>query len=170
MKQYIALNLFDPPNITSPNHNLQEPLDIALIDEYNQPRISSARNKLCHAPFKNIYFGTGDRASACCLNRDYLLGNYPEQSIKEIWGGEVKNLRTYIEKNDLSRGCQICNEQLKGKNFDGTQTAKWYKTYMLTLKLVESIRPFYKSVTALLPYRRELIEETGTNKNMLIQL
>ena len=98
----------------------------ALLAEYNSTRPIGPQQLLCHAPFKNIYFGHHGRAIACCYNRTYTLGEYPKQSIKEIWFGKpAEKLRDYIRHNNLSSGCMGCHSQLSAGNFDAVKTKQY---------------------------------------------
>jgi len=90
-----------------------------LIAEYNRTRISESTDKICHAPFKSMYFAHYGRAVACCNNRTYGFGTYPEMTIKEIWFGEkATQLRDYISNNDLNLGCRDCKSHFQSRNFD----------------------------------------------------
>lgn len=96
------------------------------IDNYNKSRILGARPKVCYAPFSNLYFGTTGAVTACCFNREYVLGNYPQNSIKEIWEGEKANqLREHINNADLSLGCGKCAETIESKNYAAVNAATY---------------------------------------------
>lgn len=91
------------------------PHDILL---YNNYRKSPEDAPLCYAPFRSLYFGQKGLVSACCFGRTYILGKIPEQTIAQIWQGpKAVELREALGKNDLSLGCQLCNEQIQGGNF-----------------------------------------------------
>jgi MoaA/NifB/PqqE/SkfB family radical SAM enzyme len=97
-----------------------------ILKQYNESRPLGPQKYPCHAPFKNIYFGHHGKAIACCYNRLYELGEYPKQSIKEIWFGDKANeLRDHIKHNDFSLGCGACEDQLLAHNFDAVK-AKQY--------------------------------------------
>ncbi|MDZ4846260.1 MAG: radical SAM protein [Chitinophagales bacterium] len=97
-----------------------------ILRDYNQHRPLGPQKYICHAPFKSIYLGHHGRAIACCYNRTYFLGSYPENSIRDIWFGEKANeLREAIKNNDLSKGCNSCLTQIAAYNFDATK-AKQY--------------------------------------------
>lgn len=101
-------------------------LNSDVIREYNKTRINPSDSILCHAPFKSIYFGHHGWAHACCYNRKHILGEYPKQSIRDIWfGAEADKLRAYIKNNDLSLGCRGCREQLIAGNFDAVKTRQY---------------------------------------------
>lgn len=104
------------PRTVNPN------LDADNLAEFNATRKPSQLKGLCHAPFKNIYFGHYGRAVACCYNRQYILGVYPEQSVKDIWFGEAaEKLRNAMFEDNLSLGCQLCEKHLNGGNLDGVK-------------------------------------------------
>ena len=92
------------------------------IRSYNETREIAAPHLICHAPFSSINFEQRGNANACCYNRTYILGAYPEQSIEEIWFGKKANkLRKFLAEGDLSHGCQICQKQLESRNFQAVR-------------------------------------------------
>ncbi|MCW5906319.1 MAG: radical SAM protein [Chitinophagales bacterium] len=103
-----------------------DPLPASLLKEYNRHRPLGPQPVVCYAPFRSIYFGHYGKAVACCFNRNYVLGEYPKQSIREIWFGEAaEKLRKYVKHSDLSLGCYGCKSQLTAQNFDAVK-AKQY--------------------------------------------
>ncbi len=106
--------------------NRHDAVEQPIVDEYNSHRKPEARQYLCHAPFKSIYFGHGGKAVACCYNRSHVLGQYPARSIKDIWfGKEADQLRDYIRQNDLSLGCFGCRQQMTAHNFDAVKARQY---------------------------------------------
>lgn len=96
------------------------------IDEYNKSRILGARAKICYAPFSNLYFGTTGAVTACCFNREYELGKYPENSINDIWyGDKADELRQHIEEGEFSLGCQRCALAIDSKNYMAVNAATY---------------------------------------------
>ena len=105
-------------------------LSSSIIHEYNLTRKTQDKSVICHAPFSAINFEQNGNATACCYNRQHVLGTYPKQSIREIWTGKAANdLRTYIANNDFSGGCKLCMEQLNAKNFSGVH-AKLFDSFV----------------------------------------
>lgn len=89
------------------------------IKAYNRTR-KHTRKPLCKAPFSNLYFSRSGQVLACCFNRDFPLGTYPEENPHEIWMGKAaKELRKAIGKNDLDKGCGMCKTELLNENYDG---------------------------------------------------
>ncbi len=98
------------------------PLDKEIVKAYQAFRPQGKQKYLCMAPFKSLYFGHFGKVSVCCYNRSYIVGTYPDQSIKEIWFGEKLDvLRDFIKHNDLSLGCKGCYHHLKAGNFDAAK-------------------------------------------------
>lgn len=96
------------------------------LKDYNRHRPNGPQDLICQAPFKSIYFGHRGKAVACCWNRTYILGRYPERSIKEIWSGEeAENLRKYIRQNDLERGCQKCKAHILAGSYDVAKSKQY---------------------------------------------
>ncbi len=89
-----------------------------ILSEYNLSRPLERTDKVCHAPFKTLLFVPSGKAMACHYNRGLVLGQYPKNSIKEIWFGEkISKLRNFINHKDLSYGCQNCKSDLNNKQF-----------------------------------------------------
>jgi MoaA/NifB/PqqE/SkfB family radical SAM enzyme len=81
---------------------------------------------LCLAPGLSMRFNHSGNIIACCFNRKYILGKYPERSINEIWFGEkVEQLRNAIYNNDLSKGCQDCERYIINENFDAAGSRQY---------------------------------------------
>ena len=114
----------------------------SLLKEYNAHRNLGPQKFSCYAPFKSIYFGHNGKAVACCFNRDYALGVYPKQTIKQIWQStEADKLRDYIKHNDFSLGCIGCKQQLVAGNFDAVK-AKQYDEQALNKNHYPSVMEF----------------------------
>lgn len=96
---------------------------------YQKQRLPRAMGKLCHAPDTSMYFGHGGRVTACCYNRDNVLGYYPQQSVGEIWSGVAANLmRREMSSSSFATGCQLCDGPMKAENFKGLLASN-YDTY-----------------------------------------
>lgn len=105
-----------------------------LVQEYNKSRKISGSGLLCHAPNVSLNFEQTGNANACCYNRTFVLGKYPEQSVNDIWfGSKAEELRDHMRKNDLSHGCQICHKQLESRNFLGVH-ARHFDDYKASRK------------------------------------
>ncbi len=111
------------------------PLPSSLLEEYNKHRPLGPQKYACYAPFKSIYFGHHGKANACCYNRNHILGEYPKQSIREIWfGAEAEKLREHIIHNDFSLGCGSCQHHLLASNFDAVKAKQYDERVMNTNK------------------------------------
>lgn len=90
------------------------------IKEYNKLRKTKQKNILCKAPYANLYFSRTGDVLACCFNRDFVLGTYPTDTLKEIWeGAKSTNFKKTLKKNQMPIGCDICIRELKNKNYNG---------------------------------------------------
>lgn len=99
------------------------PLDSKVKNEYNAVRAGGVKPLLCYAPFKALRFSVSGNALACCFNRKHTLGKYPENSISDIWFGErASKLRSHLEHDDLSLGCQVCNRVIQNGDFNRCET------------------------------------------------
>jgi MoaA/NifB/PqqE/SkfB family radical SAM enzyme len=92
-----------------------------VIAAYDASRARGTdRSVLCHAPFVSLNFDQSGRVTACCFNRHYVLGTYPEQSVREIWtGAPARALREAFLTGANAPGCDRCFDQLKNRNFSG---------------------------------------------------
>lgn len=81
---------------------------------------------LCLAPKLSMRFNHSGNIIACCFNRKYILGKYPERTISEIWFGEkAEQLRKAVFVNDLSKGCQDCDRYISAENFDAAGSRQY---------------------------------------------
>lgn len=108
-------------------------LDIMLtpeiVEEYNRVRNMPAGKSACPAASINLHFSQQGVVTACCFNRQHVLGVYPENSVSEIWNGEpIRELREALENNDLRKGCQKCLQQLEARDYGGSH-AMFYSFY-----------------------------------------
>lgn len=91
---------------------------------YNRHRLLGPQKQVCYAPQKSMYFDLEGNVSACCLNKTHLYGNINKQKIAAIWNGDsIKELRTALQKNDLSKGCRDCKMKIENGNFDAVASA-----------------------------------------------
>ena len=94
------------------------PIDKKWIRGFNKIRAKDKRKLLCHAPFKSMTFYPTGAVLACWYNKLFPLGNYPKDSINDIWFSKrAEKLRNHIKNNDLSYGCTGCRNHLKNKNY-----------------------------------------------------
>jgi MoaA/NifB/PqqE/SkfB family radical SAM enzyme len=92
------------------------------IRHYNSSRQHTDKSVLCHAPFINLNFEQNGNMTACCYNRQHVLGTYPKDSILSAWNGiKANELRTYINHKNLDGGCKLCQELIGSKNYLGSR-------------------------------------------------
>ena len=86
--------------------------------EYNAVRLPKDRSVVCHAPFVSMNFEQSGKVTACCYNRTHVIGNYPENSIDQMWrSSQMEELRSALENLDFSKGCEKCADHLLTKNY-----------------------------------------------------
>ncbi len=96
------------------------------LDELNAMRPEADRKIICHAPFKSIRFEQNGVVRTCCFNRQVILGRHPQQTLTEIWNSDEANkLRSKVEENDLSFGCQMCSRQLHNRELSTIKTREF---------------------------------------------
>ena len=87
---------------------------------YDAQRLPLDRGTFCHAPSINLNFDQSGQVTACCYNRKFVLGTYPQDTVQAIWNGEKrKELERYLAQDDLSHGCGQCQQQLRAGNLVG---------------------------------------------------
>ena len=100
-----------------------------VVEEFNRIRNTPAGTSACPAASINLHFSQKGVVTACCFNRQQVLGVYPENSVSEIWNGEpIRELRDALENNDLALGCQKCEQQLEARDYGGSH-ALFYSVY-----------------------------------------
>ena len=101
-----------------------------ILEKYNNTRFNTDKSIVCHAPTVKLNFEQNGTVRACCYNTVHILGNWPAQSIKEIWTGDkITELREYIAKNDLGDGCSICGKMLESGNYQGAKS-RYYDEFL----------------------------------------
>lgn len=107
----------------------------AHIKTYNESRGPLIGSSVCHAPQVSLNFEQSGNATACCFNRQFILGTYPRQSVAEIWNGErIEALRKTLSENVLPSGCQLCRHQLEAANFSGLHAHYYDRPYAASLE------------------------------------
>lgn len=100
-----------------------------IVEEFNRIRNTPAGTSACPAASINLHFSQQGVVTACCFNRQQVLGVYPENSVSEIWNGEpIRELREALDNNELSLGCQKCEQQLEARDYGGAH-ALFYSVY-----------------------------------------
>ena len=129
-----------------------------VVEEFNRIRNTPPGTSACPAASINLHFSQQGVVTACCFNRQQVLGVYPENSVSEIWNGEpIRELRDALDKNDLSLGCQKCEQQLEARDYGGAH-ALFYSVYarMTAEKRIErGLQPEGGPDAAPLPMRLE---------------
>ena len=88
------------------------------IIEYNMQRQLGCDPTVCHVPMRSLYFGLEGIVTACCFNRNFTLGRFPENSIEEIIHGEKrKTLQKHLSETNFSHGCQFCKDMIASGDY-----------------------------------------------------
>ncbi len=110
------------------NNKTYLPVNKDILRAYNQVRPGGAKDLICYVPFNSLTFSWLGKVYACTYNRNILVGEYPKNSISEIWfGEEIKTLRGYLENNDLNYGCQHCKYFFEKEKFSGLKPQSFDK-------------------------------------------
>jgi MoaA/NifB/PqqE/SkfB family radical SAM enzyme len=96
-------------------------LEGALAREFDRARGATRGESACPAPLINLHFSQLGVVTACCFNRTFVLGVYPDRSVAEIWNGSAaQELRAALAQGDFSKGCGQCWQQLQARDFGGS--------------------------------------------------
>jgi MoaA/NifB/PqqE/SkfB family radical SAM enzyme len=96
-------------------------IDEEILKEYNHFRSGTSLSTLCPAPMINLHFSQLGLVTACCFNREQVLGIYPKNSLDEIWAGtESEDMRKVLESGSFPSGCAKCYEQIVTRDFGGS--------------------------------------------------
>ena len=71
------------------------------------------KKKCCLAPYSTINFDTMGYMRVCCYNSEFIMGTYPEKTLKEAWDSDIR--KEFIKKLtnlDFSMGCFLCKKQI----------------------------------------------------------
>ena len=113
--QRIANNLHYKRHIT---RDVEDSAFREKLIDYNKQRTLGCDPTVCHVPLRSLYFGFDGIVTACCFNRNYVLGKFPENSISEIIHGEKrKTLQEHLSETDFSYGCQFCKNMIASSNY-----------------------------------------------------
>lgn len=107
------------------------PLNKRQYAAYNNFRPQGAKPIFCYLPYNSLTFSFSGKVYVCSYNRDVILGEYPKNTIKEIWEGEkAQKLRRHMSHNDLEYGCRHCKfffDKGKFSNIRPLVFDKYYK-------------------------------------------
>jgi MoaA/NifB/PqqE/SkfB family radical SAM enzyme len=71
----------------------------------------------CYAPHTSMYFDQFGKVRACCQNTGVHLGDVTVQSLEGVWtSASADRLRSALEADDYSAGCEFCEWQLREGN------------------------------------------------------
>lgn len=85
------------------------------LDAYQARRPEAAQGRLCHAPFRNMYFTTTGRVGCCWLLVSPLFADRwsPARSIHDIWFGDTfRRWREAITAGNLHTYCNVCEHNV----------------------------------------------------------
>ena len=99
-----------------------------IFKAYNRARPEGPKDLICYVPFNSLTFSWLGKVYACTYNRNILVGEYPENSIRDIWFGEpLKKMQGYLAHNDLNYGCQHCQYFVEKEKFTGLKPQSFDK-------------------------------------------
>ncbi|MCK9499614.1 MAG: twitch domain-containing radical SAM protein [Bacteroidales bacterium] len=134
---YQKLSRLKLPFIKYPNGKKQNYKSVSKskMKEFNKLRYHGPKKLACYNPFVNLFFNSRGQAVVCCRNQDTVLGTYPENTINEMWFGEIaKKMREHMLNNDFSMGCGYCEHQFETSRFYGLPSmhADYYSSTKIT--------------------------------------
>jgi len=136
-----------------------------VVNGYANTRNGTYKGIICHAPFVNLNFEQNGNVRACCYNTQHILGQWPQQSIKQIWQGEsAAQLRGYIKQNNLGGGCAECGKMLEAGNYHGVR-ARYYDEFAPNT-LGTRLNYLKQSLGGAVPYPRVMEFELSNTCNL----
>jgi len=119
------------------------PIDKRLYKAYNSFRPNGAKPIFCYLPFNSLTFSFGGQVFVCGYNRDVKLGQYPTNTIDEIWNGpNAQKLREHLLNNDLEFGCRHCKYFFDKEKFTNLRPLVFDKYYQNTEALFPQVFEF----------------------------
>lgn len=119
------------------------------LSQFNATRSISDTTTLCHAPWLSMNFDQSGEVTACCFNRTYVLGAYPQQSIADIWQGKKATaLRKAMKEERFNLGCQRCEKMIEEGNFESV-LIKQFDNYV---DFLPPVKENYSLLGKLLPF------------------
>lgn len=98
------------------------------LKKYHYSRAIGPDIPVCYAPSRSIYFGFGGKVVPCCFNRDYIYGEYPDNTVKEIIDGKKRpNLQINLSEHNFRLGCEHCRSQIMSGNYEGVEARLYDK-------------------------------------------
>lgn len=78
------------------------------------------KDRLCFAPFKNLYFGIDGSVSSCYAESFVVnYGKYPEKTIEQLWHSDTAGkIRALVKNKHLAPACNLCYTQVLEKNYE----------------------------------------------------
>lgn len=141
--EHIKTRLTDSGKHTANKAAGYHTLDLGQYRKYNRFRPQGAKPVFCYVPFNSLTFSFSGKVFACSYNRDVQLGQYPDQSIDEIWNStEAKQLRTHMRHNDLDYGCQHCRYFFEKGKFSNLKPLVFDKYYENTAATFPQVMEF----------------------------
>lgn len=136
-----------------------------VIDRYAATRQGTNCALVCHAPTVNLNFEQNGNVRACCYNTTQVLGQWPAQSIREIWDGmQLRELREHISHNNLGGGCTECGKMLESGNFQGVR-ARYYDEFAPD-SLQEKLKETWKRIMVATTYPKVMEFELSNRCNL----
>lgn len=107
-----------------PQYNMNKNIARYNLWRFFRPHMLLRRksfNSTCYAPFVSMLLDTKGYVRACCQSTTHSLGNVTQNSLKEIWQGEViQGFRQQLIMGELPAGCTTCQWEIDNCNYAHT--------------------------------------------------
>lgn len=95
-----------------------KPVSASIFKKFQKTR-NNPVSCFCNAAFVSMRIGIDGKVYACNHNSNFVLGQFPQQTLLEIWQGkQMRLLRKHLRYNDFSLGCGVCKEDAEKLRFD----------------------------------------------------
>ena len=128
------------------------------INTYQESRPAGIGKAPCLAPSSSLYFSRDGSITACCYNRKFKLGQYPDDLPSKVWNSERRlELLKAFNTGKLVKGCEGCAELIEAgnvenvlaKNFDRyAEFPFWSLPGRLLKAFTKGIPPFWNQLKA----------------------
>lgn len=123
-KTYKRIGVFANPDLDDNSKQLLK----QHLKKYHYSRPMGPQKSICYAPTKSIYFGLKGKVVSCCFNREFVYGNYPDDSVNNLISSKQRHLlQEALNEHDFSKGCQHCRRQILSGNYQGVEARLYDK-------------------------------------------
>jgi MoaA/NifB/PqqE/SkfB family radical SAM enzyme len=96
---------------------------------YNKPLVDfkfNNKRNCCIAPYSTLNFDTSGKIRVCCYNNYFVLGTYPQSTIRKAWyNPERQKFIDILSRPIFPKGCEKCKLQAVTNNINNALFTKF---------------------------------------------